>query len=91
MRENTQKASAKYFGKPPTHHREELQKCKSKLQQTYDVIAEEELDEMLREVESADVRSKHRESWRLINQITGRKSAKRSIIKANNKEDRINK
>ena len=37
------------------------------------------------------MKSKHAESWRLINQITGRKSVKQAIIKADSKEDRIKK
>ena len=43
------------------------------------------------EVQNADVRSKHAERWRLINNITGRKAAKREIIKGNSREERIKK
>ena len=45
---------------------------------------------MITQVENADARSKHGESWRLINTITGRKAAKKEIIKGKSKEDRIN-
>lgn len=41
--------------------------------------------------ESADVRSKQVVSWKLINQITGRKSVKQAVIKTNSKEDQIRK
>ena len=41
--------------------------------------------------ESADVRSKQAVSWKLINQITGRKSVKQAVIKTNSKEDQIRK
>ena len=45
---------------------------------------------MIAQVEDADTRSQHAESWKVINQISGRKSAKKGIIKGKNKEDRIN-
>ena len=41
---------------------------------------------MISKVESADAAYKHGEAWRLINTITGRKSAKRGIIKGNKAE-----
>ena len=46
---------------------------------------------MVGEVENADARSKHGESWKLINNITGRKTVKRGIIKGNSTEERIKK
>ena len=49
------------------------------------------LEEMVRQVENADALNKHGESWRLINSITGRKTAKRGIIKGNSREERIKK
>ena len=42
---------------------------------------------MINQVEMADNKTKHGESWQLINTITGRKSAKRGIIKGNMKEE----
>lgn len=90
-REETQNATNRYLHKSNARNREELQKCKHKLQETYDTITEEELDKMIREVEAADEKSKHKESWNVINEITGRKTTKQSIIKAKDKKDRINK
>ena len=90
-REKTQKASGAYTENPTERNRQKLQRCKSGLQKTYDIISEEELDKLIAEVESAHERSKHGESWRIINEITGRKTAKQSIIKANSKKERINK
>ena len=51
---------------------------------------EDELEVLIAQVEDADTRSQHAESWKVINQISGRKSAKKGIIKGKNKEDRIN-
>ena len=64
---------------------------KSKLKEIYDDIQEKELDEMINQVEMADNKRKHGESWQLINTITGRKSSKRGILKGNTKEERVSK
>ena len=45
------------------------------------MIQGEELCEMIMQVENADARSKHGESWKLINSITGCKNGKQGIIK----------
>ena len=90
-REKTEKASGSYINNPTETNREKLQKCKYELQNAYDVIEGEELDRMINEVESSHDNSKHRESWKLINKISGRKSTKQSMIKANSKEERVTK
>ena len=82
-----QAASNKFFQKPTNRNREELQKCKTRPQETYDTITEEELDKMIREVEAADLNSKQN----MINEITDRKTTKQCITKARDKKDRINK
>ena len=91
VREKTEIASSRYINNSTDINREELQKCKKELQSTYDAVEEEELDRMIREVEDTNAKSKHQESWRLINKITGRKTEKQSIIKAKSKEERIQK
>ena len=90
-REKTHMASSAYAENPTERNRQKLQRCKGTLQKAYDTISEEDLDKLIAEVESADAKSKHAESWKLINEITGRKSVKQAIIKANSKEDRIKK
>ena len=45
---------------------------------------------MITKVEDADIRSQHAESWKIINEISGRKAAKKGMIKGKNKEERIN-
>ena len=46
---------------------------------------------MIEQVETANARSRHGESWRLINAITGRKASKRGMLKGNSKEERVTK
>ena len=42
-------------------------------------------------MENADAQSKHKESWKIINRISGRKTARKGMIKGNTKEERIDK
>ena len=90
-RKQVQTASDSYTDQPTGKNREELSAAKNKLQETYDMITEEELEKAIKEVENADERAKHGESWKLINEISGRKSAKTGIIKGKSKEERLDK
>ena len=90
-REAVQKAFTAFSNNPTIQLQQQLQKEKSKLKEIYDDIQEKELDEMINQVEMADNKRKHGESWQLINTITGRKSSKRGILKGNTKEERVNK
>ncbi|XP_029638045.1 uncharacterized protein LOC115213251 [Octopus sinensis] len=58
-----------------------FQRKKEDLKQVY----QEKLDEMISQVENADTKCKHRESWRLINSI------KQGIIKGKSKDEGIKK
>ena len=91
-REAVQKAFTAFSNNPTVQLQlqQQLEEEKSKLKEIYDDIQEKELDEMINQVEMADNKRKHGESWPLINPIT-RKSAKRGIIKGNTKEERVNK
>ena len=68
-----------------------LQSEKDNLKKAYNIVFEEELENNIRKVENADAKSQHKESWRLINQISGRKTIKKGKIKANTNEERIEK
>ena len=61
------------------------------LEEAYNVAHQEYLSELITEVEKADSERRHRECWKLINRITGRKSSRTGIIKAKSKEERISK
>ena len=58
-----------------------LQMAKDKLSNAYNIVEAEVLDEQIRQVENADERSRHGESWKLINEISGRKKSQKGIIK----------
>ena len=88
-RKDVQKAFSKYQSIPNTDKHNNLQSEKNKLTELYVTIQEEELNEMIQKIEESDSEYKHGQSWRLINELTGRKTSKQGIIKGNSKEERI--
>ena len=94
-REELQIASDRYYRSPTENNREEVDRHKSKLHEQYNTTIEKDLDKLDDQAswdswcDEESIRQK--ESWRLINDITGRRTAKKGIIKAKDKRDRINK
>ena len=91
VRKEVQDASDSYSRRSSKKNREKMQNVKMKLQQMYDTIEEEEIEKAVRSVEVADENARHGEGWKLINNVTGRKTAKKGIIKAKSPEERIEK
>ena len=83
-RKDVQSVFAMYQSDPSNNNQENLRKTKAKLQQAYDAVTEDELTEMINRVQTANSKSKHGESWKLIN-----KTATRGILKGNNQTDRL--
>ena len=83
-------SSDRYYRSPTENNKEEEERNRSKLHEQNNTKMED-LDKMIRQVETADEEFRHEESWRLFNEITGRRTAKKGIIKVKDKEDRINK
>ena len=88
-RKNVQDAFTKYQTKPTARNERTWKESKEKIRNAYKDIQEEELDGLIKRVENADDRSKHGESWKLIDKITGRKNGKQGILKGKTKEERI--
>ena len=88
-RQKVQEAFAKYQKDPTTNNQIELQAQKQSLQTMYDQCMEEELEEQIRKVESLATEYKHRESWKIVNEISGRNKSKKGILEGKNKEERI--
>ena len=74
---------------PTSENQPKLQQAKEKLSRLYVRVKEEELKELIQKVEESDSTYRHDQSWRSINEITGRKEAKSGVIKGNIKEERI--
>lgn len=88
-RQNVKDAFVTFEANTSINNHTVLQQEKDKLKTTYDEVFEEELDGMITQVEEANSRMQHAESWKLINKISGRKTTKKGIIKGKSKEDRI--
>ena len=72
-------------------NQQKLKECKNNFKSAYDVVMEEVFEKDIREVEAANSTNNSRESWKLINRISGRKTTKQGIMKAKTKEERVRK
>ena len=88
-RKNVATAYSCYTSNPTNETQEELNQKKRALEEVYSIVFGEELDQKVTQVEQSNKNNKHQESWKLINEITGRKTAKRAILKGRNKEERV--
>ena len=72
-RQRVNEAFARFEADPTNLNHEHLQQEKSNLKTNYDQAFEDELEVLIAQVEDADTRSEHADSWKVINQISGRK------------------
>ena len=78
-----------YHLSPTEETRDTVRVCKEELAGSYRVVEEENLSRKIRQAESAADRCKNKESWALINDITGRKSKPCSLIDGGSAEGRL--
>ena len=65
----------KIYGKSPIKDNEiNLQVAKEDLQKAYDTVIEEELNQKITSLNNAHANRRHKESWKIINEVSGRKS-----------------
>ena len=55
----------------------------------HNIVFGEELNQKITQIEQSNKTNKHQKSWKLINEITGRKTTERAILKGRNKEERV--
>ena len=55
----------------------------------YNLVVEVDLNNKIKEVETAHANSKHGLSWRLVNYITGRKASAQGQLKGETQKDRV--
>ena len=68
-----------YTRNPTNETQEELNQKKGALEEVYSIVFGEEFDQKVTQIEQSNRPNKHQESWKLINEITGRKTAIRAI------------
>ena len=81
----------KYHADPSEERKRCVEERKEELYATYIKAREEVLTEKIRRVESAADKCKSKESWSIINEITGRKRGRSSQIQGTGPEDRMRK
>ncbi|XP_072030406.1 uncharacterized protein [Amphiura filiformis] len=69
--------------------RSELQARKNLLKEAYDKINQGILEQKISQVEKADQNCQHKASWDLINEISGRRTAKKGQIKGDTESERL--
>ncbi|XP_072032828.1 uncharacterized protein [Amphiura filiformis] len=69
--------------------RSKLQARKNHLKGTYDKINQEILEQKITQVEKADQNCQHKAAWDLINEISGRRTAKKGQIKGDTESERL--
>ncbi|XP_072048646.1 uncharacterized protein [Amphiura filiformis] len=71
-------------------NRHRYKEAKANLEEAYNTATEEDLSKRLRAVEEAHDNCKHGQSWKLINEITGRKASVKGQLKGDTQNERIN-
>ena len=88
-RKHVQESFSKFQNNSSDKNERVWKKSKLNISKTYQELQEKELESLIERVEKADDKSKHSECWRLIDNITGRKTGRQGIIKGKTKEERI--
>lgn len=74
-----------------TNERNRLQykQAKKNLEEAYNLVIEEDLSNKILGVETAHTNCKHGESWKLINEITGRRASTKGQLEGDNQQERV--
>ena len=78
-RKNAATAYSCYTRNPTSETQEELNQKKGALEEVHSIALGEELNQKVAQIEQSNRTNKRQESWKLINEITGRKTAKRAL------------
>jgi hypothetical protein len=70
--------------------RSDLQVKKNLLRATYDLANEDILGRKIKQVEDVDINFQHKAAWDLINEVSGRKTARKGQIRGETQSDRLN-
>ena len=78
-----------YQGDTSDENWQVYKQAKRELEEAYKSVTEEDLSSKQKELEMAHANSKHGQSWRLINDITGRKASAKGQLKGNTQKERV--
>ena len=88
-RDNIRDAYETYQNNTTDDRRESYKSAKKELEDTYNLVTTEHLNGKIQEVETAHINSKHGLSWKLINEITGRKASTKGQLKGDTQKERV--
>ncbi|CAH1266780.1 Hypp3574 [Branchiostoma lanceolatum] len=88
-RDELNRAYGTYIKDTTEENRQVYCLAKKKLKETYIAVEEEDLNSKIREVGKAHVNYKHGQSWKLINDITNRKTTRKGKLEGSTQEERI--
>ena len=88
-RKNLQKQCELYQQNPDENQGEKLKASKEILEKVYLDIADKELTEVIDEIVSSDNKYSHKASWKLVNEVSGRKKARTAKLKGKNVKERL--
>ena len=78
-----------YNEKPSITSRLKLKTLRGNLYDNYNKVLEEEISSKIDEIENAQNENRYKLSWKLVNEISGRKSSKKGQLEGDTKEDRV--
>ena len=87
--EDTRIANIEYEDNPNETNQYNNTESRNKLYTAYTHIAVDTLEEKINQIENADLNRKYLLSWELINEITGRKTTQKGMIKGKNQKGRL--
>ena len=88
-RESVETASQQYHSTPSEETLEGIGSAKKDLEDAYQIVHSEILESKISKVEDATKHAKTRESWRLVNEISGRHQREQSQIEGDSADDRV--
>ena len=71
-------------------NRLDYKQAKRGIDNTYAALLKEQLEDKIKRIEDADINGKHGQSWKLINEVTGRKASVQGKLEGDMQGDRIN-
>ena len=71
-------------------NRLDYEQAKREIDNTYAALLKEQLEDKIKRIEDTDINGKHGQSWKLINEVTGRKASIQGKLEGDTQADRIN-
>ena len=88
-RTKANEACSKYQQAINENTRYEYEQARKELEEAYNIITEEELNYKIRLIEDSHINSQHGQAWKLVNEISGRRTSQRGQIAGDTQQERV--